>query len=117
MKQSSVNRADLPLLFAIVEHRAWITAIEHHIKGETEAHLLLDQHHCRFGQWLHSEGLSRYAALPACQKIEPLHQDVHALANELLQLARTRPQQALGRLNELYELRDTLILHLKSLLQ
>jgi diguanylate cyclase (GGDEF)-like protein/PAS domain S-box-containing protein len=116
MKQSSVTRADLPLLFAIVEHRAWIAAIEHHLKGETQAQLRLDQHQCRFGQWLHSDGLSRYAALPACQKIEPLHQDVHVLANELLQLAKTSPQQALARLNELHELRDSLIFHLKSLL-
>jgi hypothetical protein len=111
-----VTRADLPLLFAIVEHRAWIAAIEHHLKGETQAQLRLDQHQCRFGQWLHSDGLSRYAALPACQKIEPLHQDVHVLANELLQLAKTSPQQALARLNELHELRDSLIFHLKSLL-
>jgi hypothetical protein len=116
VNQPSVNRADLPLLFAMVEHRAWIAAIEHHLKGETQAQLLLDQHHCRFGQWLHSEGLSRYAAMPSCQKIEPLHQHVHVLANELLQLAQTSPQQALARLNELHELRDSLIFHLKSLL-
>jgi hypothetical protein len=41
---------------------------------------------------------------------------VHVLANELLQLAKTSPQQALARLNELHELRDSLIFHLKSLL-
>ena len=115
MNQSRVNQADLPLLFAIVEHRAWIAAVEHHLMGEGQTRLL-DQHQCRFGQWLLGDGLSHYDSLPAFRLIVPLHQDMHVLANELLQLAKTHPQQALARLQELHELRDSLVIHLKLLL-
>ncbi len=116
---ASVNRVDLPLLFASVEHRVWIDAIEKYLKGEREVLPPMAPHHCRFGQWLNTEeDLARYGAQPAFQVIELLHWQVHALAAELCELqTQGYKQEALARLNELHGLRDALLEQLKALVQ
>ncbi len=112
---SSVSRDDLPLLFAGVEHRAWIAAIENRLRGEPETPPL-DPHQCRLGRWLDVEGRARYGDHPAYLDLEPLHQRVHALAAELLDLqARGRRHEALARLRELHGLRDALLQRLQTL--
>jgi diguanylate cyclase (GGDEF)-like protein/PAS domain S-box-containing protein len=112
----SVNRDDLPLLFASVEHRAWIAAIENCIRVESEIPPPLDHHLCNFGKWLDGEGLARYGAQPAFKAIELLHQRVHALALHLMELhAQGRKPEALARLGELHGLRDALIERMKTL--
>ena len=115
---TSVNRGDLPLLFASVEHRAWIAAIENCIRVESEIPPPLDHNHCNFGKWLDGEGLVRYGAKPAFNAIELLHQGVHARALHLLELrAQGRKPEALERLRELHGMRDTLIEQMKTLAQ
>jgi len=115
---SPISRDDLPLLFARVEHRAWIAAMELHLKGESEFPPPLDCHQCRFGKWLDSEGMTRYGAQPAFQAIQPVHQQVHALATDLCELAvQGRNSEALARMAELHDLRDALLELLKALVQ
>ncbi len=114
--QRPVSRDDLPLIFASVEHRAWIRAIEECIKGERTAPPPLDCHQCRFGHWLDNEGQVRHGTQPAFQDIKILHRQVHALAAELLELqAQDRSPEA--RMGELHDLRDTLLGYLVVLLQ
>ena len=114
----SVNREDVPLLFASVEHRAWVTAIENHLRGESEIPPPLDCHQCHFGIWLDGEGLTRYGAQPVFKSIELLHQRVHTLAVHLLEhQTQSRNSEALTRLRELHGLRDALIEQLKTLAQ
>jgi hypothetical protein len=114
----AVSRDDLPLLFASVDHRAWIVAIEAFLKGERVAPPSLDCHHCRFGTWLDAGGMARHGGKPAFQAIELLHQKVHALAVELCEFqARGRTPEALARLGELHGLRGALLDQLKALLE
>ncbi len=114
----AVNRNDLPLLFASVEHRAWIVAMESHLNGEREIPPPMDHRHCRFGTWLKAEGLARYGAQPAFQSIEALHRQVHALAMAMLEsAARAQKPAPLARLGELHALRDALLEQLKTLVQ
>jgi hypothetical protein len=118
INQSAVNRDDLPLLFASVEHRSWIANLENCLRGESETPPALDHHHCHFGKWLYADGIVRYSKYPAFQPIEILHQQVHALAVELLKFqAQDRNKEALARLSELHSLRDALLKHLKALMQ
>jgi diguanylate cyclase (GGDEF)-like protein/PAS domain S-box-containing protein len=113
---STVSRDDLPVLFARVEHVAWVAALENHLKDKRAAPPSLDHRQCRFGLWLYGELLAGRRAMPVLQAIEPLHEAVHALAVELLQLkAQGRAPEALARLDELHDLRDALLAHLKTL--
>ncbi len=112
---SSVSRVDLPLLFANVEHRTWIIAMENYLRGEREAPPPLDIHQCRFGQWLDTEErLARFDAQSSFQSIGLLHRQVHALAAELCKLkAQGRTLEALAGLGELHALRDALLEQLR----
>ncbi len=113
---SAVSRDDLPVLFARVEHVAWFAALENHLKDQRAAPPSLDHRQCRFGMWLYGELLAGRRAMPVLQAIEPLHEAVHALAGELLQLkAQGRTSEALARLGELHGLRDALLSLLKTL--
>ncbi len=114
--QAAISRDDLTLVYAAVDHRAWISAIVNHIKGERELPPPLDCHECRFGKWLGSERVLVYVEQSAYQAIVIVHQQVHALAEELLKLKNSgHNSEALERLNELYVLRDDLLKKLKHL--
>ncbi len=112
----AASRDDLPLLFAGVEHHAWMTALESHLKGDRAAPPPLDQRECRFGMWLDADGLARYGAQPAAAAIRPLHQQIHVLATALCDL-QDRASEALARLGELHDLQDALLQHIKSLVR
>jgi diguanylate cyclase (GGDEF)-like protein/PAS domain S-box-containing protein len=114
----AVNRDDIPVLFAIVEHRAWIEAMEIYLKGERNAPPQLNFHQCHFGKWLDAEGLVRYSALPPFQSIELLHRQVHMLAAEMCELqSQGRNQEALANLGKLHDLRNALLEKLKGLVR
>ena len=115
---SPVKRDDFPLLFAGVEHRVWVVALERHLRDERIASPPLDLHQCRFGMWLGAEGQTRYGVYPNVQLIENLHRQVHELAEELCGLqARNEGTEALARLGELHDLRDALLAQLQTLVR
>jgi len=115
---AAVSRDDLPLLFAGVEHHAWMMALENHLKGERAAPPPLDQRECRFGMWLDADGLAPYGAQPAVATIRPLHQQIHVLATALCDLhTQGRTPEALGRLHDLHDVQEALLEHLKSLVR
>jgi diguanylate cyclase (GGDEF)-like protein/PAS domain S-box-containing protein len=111
-----VSREGLPLLFACVEHRAWVASLVDFLNDKRDTPQQLDHQECRFGRWLVSEGQTLYGAHPALPEIGILHQQVHTLAIELIGLDTTQPRsKALVRVNELYALRDALLEKLKQL--
>lgn len=108
-----ISRDDLPLVFAGVEHRAWVVAMEDYLKGKSGAPPPQDRHRCRFGTWLDAETCQ--SARPAFQTVEPLHRSVHALAAEMCELhSRGREPEALAMLGTLHGLRDALLGQLKA---
>ena len=112
--QSSVSRDNLPLLFASVEQRSWIGAIEGFLKGERDAPLAFDSYQSRFSMWMNTESLANHSAQPAFVAIDSLHRQIQALATELCELQILgRKSEALARLDELYDLRDALLDQLK----
>jgi diguanylate cyclase (GGDEF)-like protein/PAS domain S-box-containing protein len=114
----AVSRDDLALLFAGVEHRAWIAAVEGGIRGDSGMPPSMDHQQCRFGLWLASDSRARYAAYPAFHAIEILHAQVHELAAELLDMQASGQQPgALARLDELHALRDALLAQLDRLVR
>ena len=113
----TVRRDDLPLLFAGAEHRAWIGAIAAFVRDERDD-LPLIHHHCRFDQWLESEGRERHADEPAFLSIVPVHRAAHELAAHLCALrANGQGAKAMMRLNELHALHDDLLERLQAMVR
>ena len=114
--RAPIDRDDLPLLFAGVEHRAWAIGIDRYLSGESGAPPELDEHLCRCGDWLDSKGRARHSGHAGFAALERAHRDVHALARELCQLRRSgHTDKAQARLVELHVLRDAVLTHLKRL--
>ena len=112
-----IDRDDMPLLFAGVEYRAWIVAVEDFIKGKRDV-LPLIHHENRFDTWLEFEGQARHGKQAAFQPLKPLHQQVRALAVGLCELhAQGQIDQALAGLAELSTLRDALLAQLQVLVR
>lgn len=80
----AMERDELPLLFAAVEHRAWVAALERHLQGTGAAPPLLTAGDCRFGKWLKAGGLKRHGA--GAPALCSLHEQMHALAAQLCTL-------------------------------
>lgn len=115
-KVPSSKHSDLPLLYAGVEHRAWVSATEMFLRGEREALVPQDHHQCRFGTWLDTEGLAQYGESLPFKAIQPIHRQIHKLASELLDLhAQGEHEVVMNRLSELHNLRENLLAQLKLL--
>ena len=107
--RSPVRREWLPLIHAVVEHRAWIAAITQTIAGERAAPPRLEVDRCRFGAWLEAGGLAGLSASRSAQDIVALHRRLHTLGQALLELhAQDQGSAARAGLGELHDLSATL---------
>ncbi len=112
----AIFHADLPVLFASVEHKAWVATIESFLLGERAAPMQLDHHGCRFGAWLDSVSTARHAMQPAIKAIEPLHVQMHELAAELCaRQDQNRIEDTLAKVGELKDLLAAMLNQLKTL--
>jgi len=112
----AASRDDLPLLFAGVEHRAWVNAIEDFLNGQRSG-LPLSHHQCRFSAWLDEEGRALHEDRPTFTTVIELHRDIHLLASRLC--SAEPPQSADIRaagIEELRQLRDNLLAQLQALI-
>ncbi|MBV2106772.1 MAG: EAL domain-containing protein [Candidatus Thiodiazotropha sp. (ex Ctena orbiculata)] len=117
VRQETVRREDIPLLFAGVEHRAWVRQVEHYLLGNTVSELKLDAEECRFGKWLSEFGEMRYGNKPGFKQIGVLHNQVHDLAARLCDTNHTSNQQTQQQgLQKLKELRERLLHELDMLI-
>jgi diguanylate cyclase (GGDEF)-like protein/PAS domain S-box-containing protein len=117
LSQFKVQRVDLPLIFAEVDHRAWTHAMELFLKGERVAPPPMGEHACRFGHWMDVDGKPRHGHDPLFEKVHQLHHQVHALAERQIRLHSTgQSAKALQLMEELYVLRDALLEFMQGLL-
>jgi diguanylate cyclase (GGDEF)-like protein/PAS domain S-box-containing protein len=108
----SLAQSELPILFAGVEHRAWVKTVEAVLRGDEKTPPPLVTHECRFGAWLAAEAAEQ-GLRPELKAVEALHDQIHVLATELLDLhGRRRVEEAMARLGELHRLRDELLMQL-----
>lgn len=111
----SVNPDALPLLFAETEHRAWIKMLESFFRGERKIEPPMDEHLCRFGLWHGKENKLSGGTDVWLQHIGQLHEYVHTLGKELLELHyQGAKDEVIGRLEELSVSSNTLIEKLRE---
>jgi EAL domain-containing protein (putative c-di-GMP-specific phosphodiesterase class I) len=116
--QAPIRHDELPILFAWVEHRAWILKIASYILGEADTPPILSHERCRVGQWMKAEIRFRKEHGSAIAALAPLHIKTHALATELTRLKQAgQMNAAIARLPELYRLRDRLLAQLMEMLR
>ncbi|MES9946082.1 MAG: EAL domain-containing protein [Candidatus Thiodiazotropha sp.] len=117
MKQESVRREDLPLLFAAVEHRAWVREVELYLLGHAVSELTLDADECRFGKWLQKTGQKQYGDRPGYKQVVNLHHQAHDFAARLCQIKDSGDTERLEReIATLKNLRENLVHHLNTLI-
>jgi diguanylate cyclase (GGDEF)-like protein/PAS domain S-box-containing protein len=115
---ASVKRDDLPLLFASVEHRAWVKAIEQTILGVREAPPSLDYRVSHFGHWLEAEGLNQFKDHPLFTGARASYKNAYLLAAELCHLlALGEKTRAQAKLKGLHAARDDFLRQVQLLLR
>jgi len=115
---SAVDQANWPLLYASVEHRAWIDEVEEFVHGQRHAAPTLDHHHCRFGLWLDAEASAGRAEQASFQTMDALHRRLHGFANGMLKQGNShREWKASEELDELYTLRDSMFEEVQNFVQ
>ncbi len=109
------NEDERRLLFARTECRAWVIAFEQRLRGKMLAKTSLScAPEYRLGEWLNSDVFARYGADPVFVRIKELHEQLHLLGEELSALDQ---DEAVCRLGELYDVRDSLLAAMKRLAQ
>jgi diguanylate cyclase (GGDEF)-like protein/PAS domain S-box-containing protein len=118
MNVSAIDATDRPLLYAGVEHKAWIAGIEDFLEGRCNAAPAQDPRQCRFSAWLQTQASTGYGRRPGIPEVDALHKRVHSLATEVLALlAEERTTAARTGLSELLTIRDALLVKLNDLVR
>jgi diguanylate cyclase (GGDEF)-like protein/PAS domain S-box-containing protein len=116
--QPPLRREELPLLFAIVEHRAWMRAIEEHCRAEGPGTSRFDIHNCHLGQWIALEGTVSYGSQTTFQSIARTHRQLHESARELLERrVQCDPFEHVARLETLRGFHASLLEQMRQFLE
>ena len=79
----------IDLSLAKAQHELWNVKLSFFIEEENEElppASLVDYRSCYFGKWLYSKGLSEYGSLPEMETLEKVHQELHAIAKQVVEL-------------------------------
>jgi len=112
-----VQPVERPVLFAMAEHRAWVTHLEHSLRSG-EAAPPLDPRTCRFGQWLQAETVRRGLKAHMLAPLQALHDLTHHKASELIAWRdQGRSDLAMEGLEQVRAWRERLLDELRRLIQ
>ncbi len=115
---SAIDPVKWPILYASVEHRAWVAEVEEFLQGDRLAAPRMDHHLCRFGSWLDAETSAGRSDFTSFQAIDALHQKLHAHGNGILDLKKQDiGTEEFAGLTELRTLRDGLLEKLQYFVQ
>ena len=110
-----VNAGNRHVLYACVEHRAWLSAFEACLMGKRASPPPLDASRCRIGSWLRTEKQTARGAYSSIQAIEALHQELHTLASEILDSqSEGRNTERLAQLQQLHHLHEKCMNRLRT---
>ena len=104
-----ISRDRLPILYAIVEHTAWVNNLISYIKGKHSCIPEQDHHACRFGQWLYSLGSDHYKEYAEFELIENLHRKIHLKCKTIIEAKDEYLNNFEDEILELKEIHKSLI--------
>jgi len=111
----SWSRDDVPLLTVETDHRRWIDMVIQQIgRSDGIPPSIQTLENCRFGLWLNGPGRYRYGQRKTFRRLVELHEQIHAIAEELL-ARQGEGEDARAGLERLLESRDRLITVLHQL--
>jgi len=109
-------RDDTPILYAIVEHRAWVNQFEAFVQQE-DAAPELNAERCPFGNWLTYKAHFRHRGSPLLPQLEELHHSLHEFAATLkAHVERGDRETAIRGLASLRLIQSNLVGHLNQLI-
>jgi diguanylate cyclase (GGDEF)-like protein len=112
-----VPHADLPLLFAQVEHRAWLSRLHAFAMNERQVAPTLDPRRCHVGQWLDAGGLADRGHQASVQTLMHLHHHMHDLAVQWCDLKSQDGEATAPALwSDVLHSGEMLLAHLQSML-
>ncbi len=113
----ALSQERLPIIYAQVEQRAAVKAVEAHLRGIYDGARSPGEHQAWFAHWRDGAKASgRWTELCGIEAIDSLKRQIHQLARELVELhAMGRGAEALARLPELHALRENLLGKLNAL--
>jgi len=115
-KAPPVHSGNRALLYARVEHRAWLAAFEAYLMGKRHSPPAMDQRQCRFGKWLEVERQAGRGEEPRCRTVDCAHENFHSLAMEILHAHNQGWNTgASSRLADLHGMYDELLLKLETI--
>ena len=115
---NKIGYENLPVLFSMSEHRAWVSKLKDYVIGEEAVPPELDVHQCRFSRWLYHEGVQRHAGNAELTKIMVLHERIHAQAKVIISLKSFGEKDAMNAsLVEIKDLRDELLSRMELLIK
>jgi EAL domain-containing protein (putative c-di-GMP-specific phosphodiesterase class I) len=110
--QSRPIRGDqqIRLIFAMVEHRAWVKSIEKHLESG-QACPPLDRDGCAFARWLNEHGHAMELSDHDLAQLNDLHAKAHRVAEDVIE------GDGETSLEDLFEVRDQLLVCLDEIEQ
>ena len=114
-----VSPENMPILYGIVEHRAWARIVESCLMGKRESVSVLEYVQCQFGEWLNKIKINRSSDQESVFQliVDPMHHQIHKLAIELITMKiKGQDERVLERMSEFFHLRDQLLATLSELI-
>ena len=84
-------------LFAIVEHNAWVKALNHYIEEGYGHPPVLDAHLCRFGLWFDRDIRGKFDQELWFEKIDSLHQQLHKVGTKVVNFSLAKKEKSVSR--------------------
>jgi diguanylate cyclase (GGDEF)-like protein/PAS domain S-box-containing protein len=110
-----VHAGNRPVLYACIEHDAWLAAFEAFLQGKRSTPPSLDAGQCRIGAFLSAEKQSARGELSVIQSVEALHEQLHILAADIYtSQSQGRKSEGLAHLHRLRELHGECLKKLKT---
>jgi len=91
-------------LYALVEHKEWIKALEDYVKDPEFYPFTkkISSKDCNFSKWLNSDAKKHFSK-KAIEQIDTLHDEIHKLAKQIISTDESKDQELLDKIINIHE--------------